>query len=130
VKHSRRSEGRGASGGGGMRQGRASKFCATGTQRSTPGEAEGAGGLARGDRKKYGVHIGVHVNDIVFTLHALALTLVMAVQCCIYERGGQTVSAPVRLSIAVLGPVTLVPPPLPLGSRAPHSPLPPVLHPE
>ncbi|XP_063811897.1 cystinosin [Pseudophryne corroboree] len=36
--------------------------------------------------------IPVDANDVFFSLHAVALTLVTIIQCCIYERGTQTVS--------------------------------------
>ncbi|KAF2984130.1 hypothetical protein EK904_010485, partial [Melospiza melodia maxima] len=34
----------------------------------------------------------VAINDVFFSLHAVALTLLTIVQCCIYERAGQKVS--------------------------------------
>ncbi|KFR05487.1 Cystinosin [Opisthocomus hoazin] len=34
----------------------------------------------------------VAVNDVFFSLHAVALTLLTIIQCCIYERAGQKVS--------------------------------------
>uniref|UniRef100_G1SU94 Cystinosin n=1 Tax=Oryctolagus cuniculus TaxID=9986 RepID=G1SU94_RABIT len=33
-------------------------------------------------------------NDVFFSLHAVVLTLIVLVQCCMYERGGQRVSKP------------------------------------
>lgn len=32
------------------------------------------------------------INDVFFSLHAIALTLLTIIQCCIYERAGQKVS--------------------------------------
>uniref|UniRef100_A0A8D0NPR2 Cystinosin n=1 Tax=Sus scrofa TaxID=9823 RepID=A0A8D0NPR2_PIG len=40
-------------------------------------------------------------NDVFFSLHAVALTLVVLVQCCLYERGNQRVSWP-AISFLVL----------------------------
>jgi len=37
--------------------------------------------------------IPVQLNDVIFSLHALFIVTVLLVQCCIYERGGQTVPA-------------------------------------
>uniref|UniRef100_A0A8C3QLZ4 Cystinosin, lysosomal cystine transporter n=1 Tax=Cyanoderma ruficeps TaxID=181631 RepID=A0A8C3QLZ4_9PASS len=34
----------------------------------------------------------VAINDVFFSLHAVALTLLTIIQCCIYERAGQKVS--------------------------------------
>uniref|UniRef100_A0A8V1AF38 Cystinosin, lysosomal cystine transporter n=1 Tax=Gallus gallus TaxID=9031 RepID=A0A8V1AF38_CHICK len=34
----------------------------------------------------------VAINDVFFSLHAIALTLLTIIQCCIYERAGQKVS--------------------------------------
>ncbi|KGL84373.1 Cystinosin, partial [Tinamus guttatus] len=34
----------------------------------------------------------VAINDVFFSLHAVALTLLIIIQCCIYERAGQKVS--------------------------------------
>ncbi|XP_025217270.1 cystinosin isoform X1 [Theropithecus gelada] len=34
----------------------------------------------------------VNSNDVFFSLHAVVLTLIIIVQCCLYERGGQRVS--------------------------------------
>ncbi|NXP55054.1 CTNS protein, partial [Heliornis fulica] len=34
----------------------------------------------------------VAINDVFFSLHAVALTLLVIIQCCIYERAGQKVS--------------------------------------
>lgn len=42
----------------------------------------------------------VLLNDVVFTLHAIFVTLLTIAQCVIYERGGQNVS---RWSIVLLG---------------------------
>ncbi|XP_008960840.1 cystinosin [Pan paniscus] len=36
----------------------------------------------------------VNSNDVFFSLHAVVLTLIIIVQCCLYERGGQRVSWP------------------------------------
>ncbi|XP_040856764.1 cystinosin isoform X1 [Ochotona curzoniae] len=36
----------------------------------------------------------VDTNDVFFSLHAVILTLVVLVQCCLYERGDQRVSRP------------------------------------
>ncbi|XP_001504776.1 cystinosin isoform X2 [Equus przewalskii] len=36
----------------------------------------------------------VDANDVFFSLHAVTLTLVVLVQCCLYERGNQRVSWP------------------------------------
>lgn len=36
----------------------------------------------------------VDSNDVFFSLHAVVLTLVIIVQCCLYERGGQRLSWP------------------------------------
>ncbi|XP_053562072.1 cystinosin [Bombina bombina] len=36
--------------------------------------------------------IPVDANDVFFSLHAVLLTVVVIIQCCIYERGTQTVS--------------------------------------
>ncbi|XP_068126817.1 cystinosin [Hyperolius riggenbachi] len=36
--------------------------------------------------------IPVDANDVFFSLHAALLTVITIIQCCIYERGGQTVS--------------------------------------
>ncbi|XP_071459463.1 cystinosin isoform X3 [Marmota flaviventris] len=36
----------------------------------------------------------VDSNDVFFSLHAVALTLIVIVQCCLYERGSQRVSRP------------------------------------
>ncbi|KAM5273173.1 cystinosin [Ctenodactylus gundi] len=36
----------------------------------------------------------VENNDVFFSLHAVALTLIVIIQCCLYERGGQRVSWP------------------------------------
>ncbi|XP_020032003.1 cystinosin isoform X1 [Castor canadensis] len=33
-------------------------------------------------------------NDVFFSLHAVALTLIVILQCCLYERGNQSVSWP------------------------------------
>ncbi|XP_061093768.1 cystinosin-like [Conger conger] len=41
----------------------------------------------------------VDANDVFFSLHALALTLLYTCQCCMYERGGQKVS---KIGIALL----------------------------
>ncbi|XP_063305389.1 cystinosin [Pelobates fuscus] len=43
--------------------------------------------------------IPVDSNDVFFSLHAVLLTLITIVQCCIYERGTQKVS---RVAIVVL----------------------------
>ncbi|XP_040605043.1 cystinosin isoform X3 [Mesocricetus auratus] len=36
----------------------------------------------------------VDINDVFFSLHAVALTLIVILQCCLYERGDQHVSWP------------------------------------
>ncbi|XP_047402304.1 cystinosin isoform X2 [Sciurus carolinensis] len=36
----------------------------------------------------------VDSNDVFFSLHAVALTLIVIMQCCLYERGSQRVSQP------------------------------------
>ncbi|XP_023578996.1 cystinosin isoform X1 [Octodon degus] len=36
----------------------------------------------------------VENNDVFFSLHAVALTLIVIIQCCLYERGSQRVSRP------------------------------------
>uniref|UniRef100_H0W5A5 Cystinosin, lysosomal cystine transporter n=1 Tax=Cavia porcellus TaxID=10141 RepID=H0W5A5_CAVPO len=36
----------------------------------------------------------VENNDVFFSLHAVALTLIVIIQCCLYERGSQRVSWP------------------------------------
>lgn len=36
----------------------------------------------------------VDINDAFFSLHAVALTLIVILQCCLYERGNQRVSRP------------------------------------
>lgn len=46
--------------------------------------------------------IPVELNDIVFGLHAALATFITVVQCCIYERRGQSVSLPARLLLAVV----------------------------
>ncbi|XP_075710507.1 cystinosin isoform X2 [Rhinoderma darwinii] len=43
--------------------------------------------------------IPVEANDVFFSLHAVLLTLVTIVQCCIYERGAQKVS---KVAVGVL----------------------------
>ncbi len=44
----------------------------------------------------------VQLNDVFFGLHAVFATLVTLAQMAIYERGGQTVSAPARALLAAL----------------------------
>ncbi|XP_064424660.1 cystinosin isoform X1 [Latimeria chalumnae] len=41
----------------------------------------------------------VDANDVFFSLHAVALTLIVIIQCCIYERGSQRLS---RVAIGLL----------------------------
>ncbi|XP_010609681.1 cystinosin isoform X3 [Fukomys damarensis] len=36
----------------------------------------------------------VEYNDVFFSLHAVALTVIVIIQCCLYERGSQRVSWP------------------------------------
>ncbi|XP_012868798.1 PREDICTED: cystinosin isoform X1 [Dipodomys ordii] len=36
----------------------------------------------------------VDINDVFFSLHAVTLTLIVILQCCLYERGSQRVSWP------------------------------------
>ncbi|XP_056415163.1 cystinosin [Hyla sarda] len=43
--------------------------------------------------------IPVDANDVFFSLHAVLLTLVTIIQCCIYERGAQKVS---KVAVGVL----------------------------
>ncbi|XP_069800485.1 cystinosin [Dendropsophus ebraccatus] len=43
--------------------------------------------------------IPVDANDVFFSLHAVVLTLVIIIQCCIYERGAQKVS---KVAVGVL----------------------------
>eukprot|EP00058_Branchiostoma_floridae_P015195 XP_002600683.1 hypothetical protein BRAFLDRAFT_118547 [Branchiostoma floridae] len=47
---------------------------------------------------EYKAHFGLHTvnpvqpNDVFFTIHAVFITTVTIIQCCIYERGGQRMS--------------------------------------
>ncbi|KAG8450398.1 hypothetical protein GDO86_002887 [Hymenochirus boettgeri] len=43
--------------------------------------------------------IPVDANDVFFSLHAVLLTIITIIQCCIYERGKQTVS---KLAVCML----------------------------
>eukprot|EP00727_Mastigamoeba_balamuthi_P012779 m51a1_g8123 putative cystinosin homolog isoform 1 (310) ;mRNA; f:183972-185143 len=52
--------------------------------------------------------IPVKLNDVVFALHALALTLVSIVQCFFFERGGQRPSIPVMVGAAAGWTVAMV----------------------
>eukprot|EP00656_Telonema_subtile_P038746 TRINITY_DN4393_c0_g1_i1.p1 TRINITY_DN4393_c0_g1~~TRINITY_DN4393_c0_g1_i1.p1 ORF type:complete len:235 (-),score=50.67 TRINITY_DN4393_c0_g1_i1:113-817(-) len=50
-------------------------------------------GIQEAYRHKHGKSSNdVQANDVFFALHGMALTLITAAQCWIYERGGQTVS--------------------------------------
>ncbi|KAF8065882.1 cystinosin [Scenedesmus sp. PABB004] len=55
-------------------------------------------------RERFGETIPVELNDVVFGLHALLMSLVMAWQCAFYKRGpAQRVSAPTALALAASG---------------------------
>ncbi|PAA90977.1 hypothetical protein BOX15_Mlig021028g4 [Macrostomum lignano] len=46
--------------------------------------------------------IPVEIADVVFALHAVVITSVQVVQCCLYERGGQRMSLTARLLLAAM----------------------------
>lgn len=48
------------------------------------------------------------INDVVFALHAVVATIVIIIQCCIYERGQQRVSTLARILLGVYGICTIV----------------------
>lgn len=48
------------------------------------------------------------VNDVVFALHAVAATIVIIIQCCIYDRGQQRVSNLAKIILGVYGICTVV----------------------
>lgn len=54
-----------------------------------------------------GLMPAVHLNDVFFALHAVVLTLITLVQCCIYERGDQKLSRATIFSVSgvVIGAV-------------------------
>ncbi len=52
-------------------------------------------------KENHGASIPVAANDVVFSIHAVALTSVTIFQCFIYERGNQRVSWPARILVAL-----------------------------
>ncbi|XP_037025416.1 cystinosin homolog [Bradysia coprophila] len=50
----------------------------------------------------------VLINDVVFALHAVVATIVIIIQCCVYERGEQRVSILARIILGVYGICTIV----------------------
>jgi cystinosin len=63
--------------------------------------------LFRQTYKHYHPHsnIPVQINDVLFSLHGVAATLVLAIQCAIYERGEQRICQRVhRILISVYSP--------------------------
>ncbi|XP_071799808.1 cystinosin-like isoform X2 [Asterias amurensis] len=58
-------------------------------------------------KKPFGVN-PVLLNDVVFTLHAIAITAVTIFQCLIYDRGGQRVSVVCKVLCAVAGLFTVI----------------------
>jgi len=52
--------------------------------------------------------ISVEINDVVFALHAVAVTIFCILQTCIYERNGQRVSWTCRVILCVFGLISLI----------------------
>ncbi|XP_005399778.2 PREDICTED: cystinosin isoform X2 [Chinchilla lanigera] len=50
----------------------------------------------------------VEINDVFFSLHAFALTLIVIVQCCLYERGSQRVSWPAIVFLVLVLLLTVI----------------------
>jgi len=50
----------------------------------------------------------VLINDVVFALHAVVATIIIIIQCCIYERGQQRVSYLTRIILGLYGIGTIV----------------------
>jgi cystinosin len=68
--------------------------------RSSSGSSGSGGGLVgTSDFCQYAVEL----NDVVFSIHALILTLVTLLQCCVYPRGSQKVHRVVQVVIAAAG---------------------------
>ena len=54
-------------------------------------------------------NIPVQINDVLFSLHGVAATTVLAIQCCIYERGDQHISKRVQaILLAVYSPAIVL----------------------
>jgi cystinosin len=49
--------------------------------------------------EKHGPPIPVQVNDVVFAVHAVVLTLIQIGQCLFYDRGGQLVNVFVQIAV-------------------------------
>eukprot|EP00208_Stichococcus_sp_RCC1054_P007514 CAMPEP_0206135104 /NCGR_PEP_ID=MMETSP1473-20131121/468_1 /ASSEMBLY_ACC=CAM_ASM_001109 /TAXON_ID=1461547 /ORGANISM="Stichococcus sp, Strain RCC1054" /LENGTH=342 /DNA_ID=CAMNT_0053526841 /DNA_START=340 /DNA_END=1368 /DNA_ORIENTATION=+ len=55
--------------------------------------------------RHFGQDNGVRLNDLIFALHASGATLIVVIQCFIYERGGQLLS---RTCLAMAGGILAV----------------------
>lgn len=58
-------------------------------------------------RHPFGVN-PVQLNDVIFSIHALAACLIQVAQCCVYERGDQQVSRTAKGILGVIGVLSAV----------------------